>query len=80
MTRTARSVLFAARVDSPADAPVPISCEKGGRSAAIVLAARLAERDRRRLVIFVLGDSGAAVAQQELSVNTQLRARQADKP
>jgi len=74
VTGAAQSVLFAARVDSPADAPVAILYEKGGRSAAIAFAARLAERDRRRLIIFVLGDSESALVQQEISVNRQLRA------
>jgi len=72
-TQAARSVLFATRAASPVGAPVAIIYEDSSKSPAIGLAARLAERDRRRLVIFLLGESQASLARQEVSLNKQLR-------
>ena len=72
--QAARSVLLAAGIDGPADAPVAIVYEGSGDSAALALAARLAESDRRHLVVFVLGDSQTSFAQREVSVRQQLRA------
>jgi hypothetical protein len=43
-------------------------------NAALTLAARLAESNRQRLIVFVLGDSAAAFAQHEIAVREQLRA------
>ena len=69
-----RSVLLAAGIGGPTDAPVAIVYEGSGDSAALALAARLAESDRRHLVVFVLGDSQTSFAQREVSVRQQLRA------
>ena len=69
-----RSVLLAAGIGGPADAPVAIVYEGSGDSAALALAARLAESDRRHLVVFVLGDSQPSFAQREVSIRQQLRA------
>ena len=72
LTRAMRSVLIAAR-ETLTDAPVAVVSEASGISGAIALAARLAERNRRHLVIFLLGDSPSSFAQQEVSISSQLR-------
>jgi hypothetical protein len=72
--QTIRSVLFATMTSDPADAAVAAVCNEGRRSGeALALAARLAERDRRPLLVFVLGSSPSVLAQLEAGTREQLQ-------
>lgn len=73
--QSARSMLFASPVGCPSDAPLAAVYDGGPRSiAALSLAARLAEREGRRLLVFVLGESPAEFAKHEIAVREQVRA------
>jgi nucleotide-binding universal stress UspA family protein len=74
-TQTTCSMLFASTINSPADAPLAAVYDGGAPArAALALAARLSERERKRLLVFVLGNSPATFAAQEIAVREQLRA------
>jgi len=74
-TQTACSMLFASAISCPADAPLAVVYEGGMRSsAALALAARLGERSGKRLLVFVIADSPAKIAEHEIAVREQLRA------
>jgi nucleotide-binding universal stress UspA family protein len=74
-TQTTCSMLIASSVSSPADAPLAAVYDGAAPAhGALALAARLSERDGRRLLVFVLGDSPATFARHEIAVREQLRA------
>ncbi len=73
--QTARSMLFASSAGCPRDAPLAAVYDGSPQSnAALVLAGRLAEREGRRLLVFVLGQSPADIAKHEIAVREQVRA------
>lgn len=73
--QSARSMLFASPASCPGDAPLAAVYDGSTRSgAALSLATRLAEREGRRLLIFVLGQSAAEFAKHEIAVREQVRA------
>jgi len=72
---TTCSMLFASSGRAPGDAPLAAVYDGSPPArGAVALAARLSEREGRRLVVFVLGDSPAAFAEHEIAVREQLRA------
>lgn len=73
--QSARSMLFASPASCPSDAPLAAVYDGSTRaSAALSLATRLAEREGRRLLVFVLGQSAADFAKHEIAVREQVRA------
>ncbi len=74
-TQTTCSMLFASTVSSPAEAPLAAVYDGSAPArGALALAARLSEREGKRLLVFVLGDSPATFAEHEIAVREQLRA------
>ena len=73
--QTACSMLFASTVSCPSDAPLAAVYD-GSTPArgALALAVRLSERNAKRLLVFVLGDSPGVFAEHEIAVREQLRA------
>lgn len=72
--QSARSMLFASPAGCPSDAPLAAVYDGSPRSnAALTLAAQLAEREGRRLLVFVLGQSPADFARHEIAVREQVR-------
>lgn len=73
--QTTCSMLFASAANSPANAPLAAIYDGGAAARrALALTARLSEREGKRLLVFVLGDSPAAFAEHEIAVREQLRA------
>jgi len=73
-SQTARSVLFAATGQGSMHAPMAIIYDASSPSAAALdFVTRLAEANRRPLVIFVLSQTPAAFAQQEALLRERLR-------
>lgn len=74
-TETACSMLFASTVVCPGDAPLAVVYDGSGPArGALALAVRLSEREGKRVLVFVLGDSPATFAAHEIAVREQLRA------
>lgn len=74
--QSARSMLFASPAGCSGDAPLAAVYDGSTRSArALSLATRLAEREGRRLLVFVLGQSPADLARHEIAVREQARAQ-----
>jgi len=69
-----RSVLFASTIGCPADAPMGVVYDaNAGADSALALAARLAEREGRRLLVFVLGGDRSVLVAREMAVAERLR-------
>jgi nucleotide-binding universal stress UspA family protein len=72
--RTIRSVLFGTMTSGPPDAAVAAVYGEGRKSGeALALAASLAQREGKPLVVFVVGNSSSAQAQLEADVREQLQ-------
>jgi len=72
--RTMCSMLFASPAGCPGDAPVAVIYDgTAGSSRALVLAGRLAERQGKRLIVFVAAESAAVSAQRELAVRERMK-------
>jgi len=75
VAQSATSMLFASAAGCPADSPLAAVYDGSPRSnATLSLAARLAQREGRRLLVFVLGQSPADFASHEIAVREQLHA------
>jgi nucleotide-binding universal stress UspA family protein len=73
--QTTRSLLFASTPTCGTDAPVATIYDgSAAASEALALAGRIAEREGKRLTVFVIGDSAAALAQNEIAAREQITA------
>jgi nucleotide-binding universal stress UspA family protein len=71
---TTRSILVAASRSAPSDAPIAVAFDASeGSKRALATAARLAQRDDRKLIVLVTGDTDETLSQREIEVTQRLR-------